>query len=445
MEDIINEELLEDGTKKISVYSGRTHELKKYYHVNDKGQKHGAEVEIKNGLTITTQWKNGEMVGEPIKHGTEVKRRYDTDIEITTQWENGEMVGKPKKYKVLGNGDKLRMVDHLSELEDNQTHTVLLSDDFHELKGTPLEKVLASAGYTNFICGVRTEFIRPISLTIKDNQIERVRIDGVSYTETRRALYDEHRRYDMKFKDGKAYHGIFVYDESYKKEKTLCKYTEGECSLFNVTEPRININLSEELKNSSQSVSMSDEARVSLAVIKALQQEGVTKWKRSCDITPDNVEKLPAIVALPRDGSVSYSIGKSQYNFTIKDGKIDGEFSGIRNDSLYKKAYYKDSKLNGPYQEFFENGSQVKISGSYKDDKKHGIWKYYDQEGKVIKTELWKEGVDETAKYAIMRKVSAKHAEHREPVTKIGKAIQKTIKSIEVGRVLKKLQEQKRG
>ena len=442
MEDIINEELLEDGTKKISIYSGHDHKLKKYYHVNDKGQKHGEEVETSGDLKITTLWKNGEMIGKPIKHGIEVTLK--DDIETTTQWENGEIVGKPIKYNVRG-GDKLRMVDHLSELEDNQTHTVLLSDDFHELKGTPLEKVLASAGYPKFICGVSTEIVRPISITIKDNQIQRVRIDGVSHPETRRALYKTPRTYYMEFKDGKEYNGSFVYETLFEGTQTLCQYTEGKCSLFNGIEPRINLDLSEELKNSPQSVSMSDEARASLAVIKALQQEGVTKWKRSHDITPDNVETLPAIVTLPRDGSVSYDIGKSKYIFTIKDGKLDGEFSGIRNDSLYKKAYYKDSKLNGPYQEFFENSSQVKISGSYKDDKKNGVWKYYDHEGKVIKTELWKDGVDETAKYAIMRKVSAKHAEHREPVTKIGKAIQKTVKAIEVRQELKKLQQYRNG
>jgi antitoxin component YwqK of YwqJK toxin-antitoxin module len=190
---------------------------------------------------------------------------------------------------------------------------------------------------------------------------------------------------------------------------------------------------------------MSDEARASLAVANVLQKEHKLSRKRSCEITPDNVEKLPAIFTLPRDGSVSYTIDQSQYKFTTKDGKLDGEFLQFKRNVLCKKAYYKDSMLNGPYQEFFENGSQVKISGSYKDDKKHGIWKYYDQEGKVIKTELWKDGVDETAKYAIMRKVSAKHAEHREPVTKIGKAIQKTVKAIEVRQELKKLQQYSNG
>ncbi len=440
MEDIINEELLEDGTKKISIYSGHDHKLKKYYHVNDKGQKHGEEVETSGDLKITTLWKNGEMIGKPIKHGIEVTLK--DDIETTTQWENGEIVGKPIRYKVLG-GE--RIVDHLSELEDNQTHTVLLSDDFHELKGTPLEKVLARAGYTNFICGVSTEIIKPISLTIKDNQIQRVRIDGVSHPETRRALYKTPRTYYMEFKDGKEYNGTFIYDTLFETSKTLCKYTEGKCSHFEGVVPHITINLSEELKNSPQSVSMSDEARASLAVANVLQKEHKLSRKRSCEITPDNVEKLPAIFTLPRDGSVSYTIDQSQYNFTIKDGKLDGEFLQFKRNVLCKKAYYKDSMLNGPYQEFFENGSQVKISGSYKDDKKHGIWKYYDQEGKVIKTELWKDGVDETAKYAIMRKVSAKHAEHREPVTKIGKAIQKTVKAIEVRQELKKLQQYSNG
>ena len=414
MEDIINEELLEDGTKKISIYSGYNHELIKYYHVNDKGQKHGIEFDPKG------------------------------DIETTILWENGEMVGKPIRYKVTPDGEKLRIVDHLSELEDNQTHKVLLSDDFHELKGTPLEKVLTNADNNEFFFGTRCLFTEPIEVTMKDNQLQHAKIVHTSYPETRRYIYIAHQTYDMEFKDGKEYNGTCIYDSTYTgKTETLYKCTEGKCSIFDGTLTKVRINLSEELKNSPQSVSMSDEARASLTVLKVLQGNCYSSSKRSCNITPDNIEKLPTIVVVPRDGAFSYQHEILKYNFETKDGKLDGEFSYYERDILRKKAHYKNNMLNGPYQEFFENGSQVKISGSYKDDKKHGIWKYYDHEGKVIKTELWKDGVDETAKYAIMRKVSAKHAEHREPVTKVGKAIQKTIKSIEVGRELKKLQEQK--
>ena len=445
MEDIVNEELLEDGTKKISIYSGQTHKLIKYYHLNDKGQKHGVEVESKDDLTITTQWKNGEMVGTPVKHGIEVKFDYLTKIKTITRWENGEMVGKPARYETR-HGDDIRMVDHLSELEDNQTHYVRLSSDCHEVKDTPLAKVLTSVDGTDFIFGVPTGYIEPIMIRIKDNQIECVKINGFSFP---KRAPDQYRSYYMEFKDGKEYNGSFTYgiktEKGKRKSTTLCKYTEGECTVFKEHMSNVSFQLSEELKNSPQNISMSDDARASLAVVRALREEHALLGRIHYHINPDNVEKLSALIILPKDGSVSYNIGDSQYNFTIKDGKLDGEFSEIKNDSLHKKAYYKDSRLNGPYQEFFENSSKMKISGSYKDDKKHGIWKYYDQEGKVIKTELWNDGVDETAKYATMRKVTAKYAEHCEPVTKVGKAIKKAIKSIEVGRELKKLKEQNRG
>src|ERR1035437_322539 len=48
-------------------------------------------------------------------------------------------------------------------------------------------------------------------------------------------------------------------------------------------------------------------------------------------------------------------------------------------------VFYK--KL-GPYFYYYENG-KVKIAGEYKDDEKSGTWNYYDEKGKLIKTEKY--------------------------------------------------------
>jgi antitoxin component YwqK of YwqJK toxin-antitoxin module len=46
---------------------------------------------------------------------------------------------------------------------------------------------------------------------------------------------------------------------------------------------------------------------------------------------------------------------------------------------------------HGPYFFYYESG-KLKISGSYKDDKKDKEWKYYDEQGNLIKTEVYKNG-----------------------------------------------------
>jgi antitoxin component YwqK of YwqJK toxin-antitoxin module len=43
---------------------------------------------------------------------------------------------------------------------------------------------------------------------------------------------------------------------------------------------------------------------------------------------------------------------------------------------------------HGPYFYYYENG-KLKISGSYKDDLKHGKWSYFNDKGILEKTEVW--------------------------------------------------------
>jgi antitoxin component YwqK of YwqJK toxin-antitoxin module len=42
--------------------------------------------------------------------------------------------------------------------------------------------------------------------------------------------------------------------------------------------------------------------------------------------------------------------------------------------------------MNGPYQLWYENG-KMRIDGFYKDNKPAGIWKTYQQDGKLIKSQ----------------------------------------------------------
>lgn len=51
----------------------------------------------------------------------------------------------------------------------------------------------------------------------------------------------------------------------------------------------------------------------------------------------------------------------------------------------------KEKVKDGRYFKYYKSG-QLEISGKYKDGKKHGKWKYYNQEGKVSKIETYKNG-----------------------------------------------------
>jgi antitoxin component YwqK of YwqJK toxin-antitoxin module len=55
-------------------------------------------------------------------------------------------------------------------------------------------------------------------------------------------------------------------------------------------------------------------------------------------------------------------------------------------------AAEKTEQKHGPYYMYFENG-KLQISGSYNADQKDGEWKYYDDKGKLLKIENYKNGV----------------------------------------------------
>ena len=48
-------------------------------------------------------------------------------------------------------------------------------------------------------------------------------------------------------------------------------------------------------------------------------------------------------------------------------------------------------RKDGPYFLYYENG-KLQISGWYTDDEKSGEWKYYDDKGKLLKTEHYVKG-----------------------------------------------------
>lgn len=73
-------------------------------------------------------------------------------------------------------------------------------------------------------------------------------------------------------------------------------------------------------------------------------------------------------------------IGLSNY----KEDKLNGPYERYYNSGkqLEVKANYKDGKLNGDYVSYYQNG-QIESQGSYVEGKKSGNWKSYYYDGKV--------------------------------------------------------------
>ena len=50
---------------------------------------------------------------------------------------------------------------------------------------------------------------------------------------------------------------------------------------------------------------------------------------------------------------------------------------------------YQGNYLQGIFQKFSEN-RKLAISGIYKNSKKNGLWEYYDEDGNLLKVETWR-------------------------------------------------------
>lgn len=113
-----------------------------------------------------------------------------------------------------------------------------------------------------------------------------------------------------------------------------------------------------------------------------------------------------------------YKSGNIKYSVNYEDGQPNGEcFFYYDNSEGTVKAHviYEPAGIISVYKEFHENGARkavlnyengkpdgdavfyfptgsVQIEGSYKEGKKHGRWKYYDEDGNKLGVEKWRNG-----------------------------------------------------
>lgn len=81
---------------------------------------------------------------------------------------------------------------------------------------------------------------------------------------------------------------------------------------------------------------------------------------------------------------------------TTKNGKMHGTFEEYYEGQVYNVWTYVEGRVDGPYKKFYSNG-ETQETGYYKKDTKSssdyfkdGVWKYFDDNGDLLKQESFK-------------------------------------------------------
>jgi antitoxin component YwqK of YwqJK toxin-antitoxin module len=93
---------------------------------------------------------------------------------------------------------------------------------------------------------------------------------------------------------------------------------------------------------------------------------------------------------LAGDYQENYPNGKRKIEGKLNaSGKRDGLWvSYYENGIKWSESYYDDGIKQGHSLSFFPNG-QARYLGEYKNDKKFGTWKFYDEDGELFKEETF--------------------------------------------------------
>ena len=86
---------------------------------------------------------------------------------------------------------------------------------------------------------------------------------------------------------------------------------------------------------------------------------------------------------------------KETFYYKNKKVQVDGEYkNGRRNGkwtyyyesgTLWSDGFFKEGKSNGKRVTYFPNG-KIRYEAYYKEDERVGIWKFYDETGKLVKS-----------------------------------------------------------
>jgi len=127
-------------------------------------------------------------------------------------------------------------------------------------------------------------------------------------------------------------------------------------------------------------------------------EEPITEPEETEEI-PVETEEIPVVTVpdtttdpLNGPGAIYYENGQLKVTGSFKEGERDGVWEWYyQNGQLDAKEYYKEGKANGVCVEYFENG-RLKVNYSFKEGKRDGVWKWYHQNGQLDAKGSYKEG-----------------------------------------------------
>jgi len=83
--------------------------------------------------------------------------------------------------------------------------------------------------------------------------------------------------------------------------------------------------------------------------------------------------------------STFYPNKNVQMEGAYKNRKRDGKWVyRYENGNIWSEGYFKNGKSDGKRTTYFENG-KVRYEGFYKEDERTGIWRFFDDKGRLVK------------------------------------------------------------
>jgi antitoxin component YwqK of YwqJK toxin-antitoxin module len=96
-----------------------------------------------------------------------------------------------------------------------------------------------------------------------------------------------------------------------------------------------------------------------------------------------------------------YPDKKVQMDGEYKDKKRDGKWIYYYNNgNVWSEGFFKNGKSDGKRVTHYENG-KVFYEGYYDQDRRVGVWKFYDEKGVLVKTVDYSKALDKINKPAL--------------------------------------------
>ena len=335
-----NEEVLEDGTKKISTYDDKTHKLLGYHHVNAKGKKHGEEVEYDSQGEINAERTYENGVCKKSKEKVPFAQIREFLVQSTLD------ISLLDKYF----GTKKATVTK----EDGQYKHIRIDGDKHD--------------YAN-----RSSYVRTYDMEFRNGKeyggyfkVEEPDIEDIGY------LYASKPDMEYKYKDG-CLDGDFLINEQEGKYiegkfsgKKYVSMEDSPCTQFirdntyygRKDEHCINCKKSKFYQVFENGEFVSDNAVV--------QVNNAPSW----------LVYQPIYAHIPVNGTAKIIKGEDTvYSVEVKDGKKNGQFCDSGSNKI---GYFTDDKLNGTTISYYDEQMQMKKEEiSYKNGELDGVYVEY--------------------------------------------------------------------